>query len=281
LGYLDLHIHTTVSDGTLTPREVVRYAKGKGLKVIAITDHDSIEGNKEALDEGTTVGLSVVPGFEISAECPHGVMHLLGYGIDLESSFLKERLEFLQRVREERNSKILDKLKDLGLALDHDDILKLAGGGQIGRLHFAKAIVEQGYAAERKEAFDRFLKKGRPAYADRFRLKPEDAIGLVLKSKGLPVLAHPCMLNNLGPADLDNFITELVKLGLKGIEAYYPNHTDEQAAYYRYLADKYGILATGGSDYHGANKPEVEIGVFTGDTKLSFSLLEAMAEFWG
>lgn len=279
MGYIDLHIHTTVSDGTLTPREVVRYAKEKGLSAIAITDHDTIEGNEEASDEGAAIGLSVIPGMEISVECPHGTMHLLGYCIETDSSFLKERLEFLQRVREKRNSKILDRLRELGIALDYSDILQIAGGKQIGRLHFAHAIVKQGYAATGQEAFNRFLKKGRPAYADRFRFKPEEAIDLVLKSKGIPVLAHPCTVNNVGAGEFERFIAELVDLGLKGIEVYYPDHTDQQVNYYRQLAEKHGILITGGSDYHGANKPGVDIGVYNGDTKLSLSLINTMRGF--
>lgn len=276
MGYIDLHVHTTESDGTLAPCEVVRYAKEKGLKAIAITDHDTIDGNKDALEEGARIGLDVLPGVEISVECPYGTMHLLGYCIDTGSSFLKERLEFLQRARADRNSKILDKLKALGVEIDYHDVLQVAGGGQIGRPHFAQVIVRQGYTKTPQEAFARFLKKGGPAYVDKLRFKPEDAIGLILKSKGIPVLAHPFTLAGLGPGELEDFVMQLIGWGLKGIETYYPDHTDEQVAYYRCLAEKHRILITGGSDYHGANKPGVNIGVYKGSTELSLSLVEEM-----
>jgi len=277
--YIDLHVHTTVSDGTLTPREVVRYAKEKGLKAIAITDHDSTEGNKEALDEGAAIGLRVLPGMEISVKCPYGAMHLLGYCIEINNGYLRENLDLLSKARQQRNSKILDKLKDIGMALEYHDILKIAGGQQIGRLHFAGALMKRGYAGTRKEAFERFLKKGGPAYVDRFRFNPKEAIGLVLKSNGFPVLAHPCTLTGLDTEELDGFMGELVGLGLKGIEAYYPDHTDEQILCFEKLAEKYGILATGGSDYHGDNKPEIDMGAYRGDTRLPFSVIDTIREF--
>ena len=279
VGSIDLHVHTTISDGTLTPRQVVRYAKKKGLKAIAITDHDSTEGNKEALDEGAAIGLIVIPGMEISVKCQYGPMHLLGFCIDIRSSYLREKLNLLTRARQKRNSKILQKLKDIGITLDSNDIYKIMGGKQIGRLHIASALMKRGYAATRKEAFERFLKKGGPVYVDRFRFHPKEAISLVLKSHGFPVLAHPSTLTGLDPEELDGFIGELVMLGLKGIEAYYPDHTDEQVLFFEKLAKKYGILATGGSDYHGNNKPEIEMGVYRGDTRLAFSVIDTIRKF--
>ncbi|MEW6614682.1 MAG: PHP domain-containing protein [Thermodesulfobacteriota bacterium] len=274
MGYIDLHVHTTASDGTLTPSELVRYAKEKGLKAIAITDHDTIDGNMEALNEGARIGLEVIPGVEISVECPYGTMHLLGYCIDTGNIFLKERLEFLQRARADRNSKILNKLKALGVTIDYNDVLQVARGGQIGRPHFAQTIVRGGYTETSQEAFDRFLKKGAPAYVDKFRFGPEDAFGLISNSKGIPVLAHPFTLAGLGTGELEDFIMQLIGWGMKGIEVYYPDHTDEQVAYYRYLAEKHRVLITGGSDYHGNNKPGGNIGVYKGNTKLSLSLVE-------
>ncbi|RJP56454.1 MAG: PHP domain-containing protein [Deltaproteobacteria bacterium] len=276
MGYIDLHVHTTASDGTLTPSELVRYAKEKGLNAIAITDHDTIEGNMEALKEGDRIGLEVIPGVEISVECPYGTMHLLGHFIDIDNGFLKENLEFLQRMRAERNSKILDRLKGLGMTIEYSDVLQVAGGGQIGRPHFAQTIVRGGYTKTSQEAFERFLKKGGPAYVDKFRFKPEEAIGLILKSKGIPVLAHPFTLAGLDPGGLEEFIVQLIGWGLKGIEVYYPDHTDEQIASYRYLAEKHRILITGGSDYHGNNKPGGDIGVYKGNMELSLSLVEEM-----
>ena len=276
MGYIDLHIHTTESDGTLTPSEVVRYAKKKGLKVIAITDHDTIEGNKEALEEGKKIGLDVLTGVEISVGCPYGTMHLLGYCIDIDNSFIKERLEFLQKVRSERNVKIFDKLKGLGIGIDYNDVLQIAGGEQVGRPHFAKAMIKKGYANSHQDAFDRFLKKGGPAYVDRFRFEPQEAIGIILNCGGIPVLAHPFTLGDLEPKELEDFVVELNSLGLKGIEVFYPDHTDRQVADYRCLAEKLGILITGGSDFHGDGKPDVDIGTYNGSNEVSLSVIKTM-----
>ncbi|MFH2013022.1 MAG: PHP domain-containing protein [Pseudomonadota bacterium] len=276
MGYIDLHVHTTASDGALPPSELVRYAKEKGLKTIAITDHDTVDGNIEALKEGARIGLEVIPGVEISVECPYGTMHMLGHFIDIDNGLLKESLEFLQRMRSERNIKILDRLKKLGMAIEFSDVLKMSGGGQIGRPHFAKAIVKGGYAETYQEAFDRFLKKGASAYVDKVRFSPEKAIGLILKSKGIPVLAHPYTMNGFSKGEFEDFFIQLIELGLKGIEAYYPEHTDEQISYYKYLAEKHRILITGGSDYHGNNKPGGDIGCYKGNMELSITLIEDM-----
>ncbi|MDY6853107.1 MAG: PHP domain-containing protein [Thermodesulfobacteriota bacterium] len=276
MGYIDLHIHTTASDGTLTPAEVVRYAKKKGLKAIAITDHDTIEGNREALEEGKKLGLDVLTGVEISVGCPYGTMHLLGYCIDIESSFIKERLEFLQKVRSQRNIKIFDKLKGLGIGIDFNDVLEVAGGEQVGRPHFAKAMIKKGYASTYQDAFERFLKKGGPAYVDRFRFEPQEAIGIILNCGGIPVLAHPFTLGDLKPKELEEFVVDLISLGLRGIEVFYPDHTDRQVADYRYFAEKHGVLITGGSDFHGDSKPDVDIGIYNGDKEVSIELVETM-----
>ncbi|MFH1625975.1 MAG: PHP domain-containing protein [Pseudomonadota bacterium] len=278
MSCVDLHVHTTASDGTLTPGEVVRYAKTKQLKAIAITDHDTLEGNQEAMEEGMRIGLEVLPGVEISVECLYGTMHLLGYLIDIDNSFLNERLGVLQRARSERNSKMLGRLIDLGVVIDYGDIQEIAGGGQIGRPHFAQAIVKRGYSSTPREAFQRFLKKGAPAYVDKFRFEPEEALGLIRNSRGIPVLAHPCTLGDLGAREFESFVLQLIEWGLKGIEVYYPDHKNEQIAYYRYLAEKHKILITAGSDYHGSNKPGVEIGVSNAGAQVSCSLVDAMKE---
>ncbi|MDY7034335.1 MAG: PHP domain-containing protein [Thermodesulfobacteriota bacterium] len=278
---IDFHVHTKASDGTMTPVEVVEYAQKKGLEAIAITDHDTVDGIREALERGREIGLDVLPGLEISAECPYGTMHLLGYCVDTESSFLKEKLKFLQKVRLERNLTILKKLSDRGIDLDYDKVVDLADGGQIGRLHFSRIMMMEGYTATSREAFHTYLKKGAPTYVDKFRFQPEEVIGLILDCKGIPVLAHPCTLGDLTQGVLKNVVERLVALGLQGIEIYYPDHRDDQIALYKKLADTYGLLITGGSDFHGENKPGVEIGVYGEDTELSLSLTDTLRDFRG
>jgi predicted metal-dependent phosphoesterase TrpH len=191
MGYVDLHLHTTASDGVMTPSEIVRYAKSKGLQAIAITDHDTIEGLEEGLLEGEKIGFEVVPGVEISAEHSPGSMHLLGYFLDIHHPLLKGKLDYLQKARAERNPKIIENLNRLGVRISYEEVVKASGGGQVGRPHFAQVLIEKGYVRSFQEAFDRFLKKGAPAYVDKVRFKPEQAISFIKESGGVAVLAHP------------------------------------------------------------------------------------------
>src|SRR5512139_1020520 len=195
MGNIDLHLHTTASDGVMTPSEIVNYAKNKGLLAIAITDHDTIEGLEEGLLEGKRIGLEVIPGIEISAEHSPGSMHLLGFLIDIRHPIIKERLEYLQRARAERNPRMVEKLNKLGINITFDEVLKASGGGQVGRPHFAQVLLEKGYVRSFQEAFDRFLRKGAQAYVDKVRFTPEEALYFINEAKGVAVLAHP---NTLG-----------------------------------------------------------------------------------
>ncbi len=274
MGYVDLHVHTTASDGVLTPSEIVRYAKKKGLQAIAITDHDTIEGLEEGLSEGKRIDFEVIPGIEISAQHSPGSMHLLGFFIDIQHPFLKERLEYLQRARAERNPKIAEKLTQLGIRISFEEVLKASGGGQVGRPHFAQVLMEKGYVRSFQEAFDRFLKKGAPAYAEKFRFSPEESIHFINEAKGVAVLAHPNTLNMNGYSELETLILQLVKKGLKGIEVYYPEHSPVEVTQYETLAKKHGLFITGGTDYHGIEKNGLDIGVGRGEMRLPYSIVE-------
>lgn len=274
MGYVDLHIHTTASDGVMTPSAIVRYAKDKGLQAIAITDHDTIEGLEEALAEGRRIGLEVIPGIEISAEHSPGSMHLLGFFIDIHHPPLNEKLGDLQRARAERNPKMVEKLNRLGIDVTYEEVLKASGGGQVGRPHFAQVLSEKGYVRSFQEAFDRFLKKGAPAYVEKFRFTARESIHLINEAKGVPVLAHPNTLNMNGYSALENLLLQLVKEGLKGIEVLYPEHSALEVAQYKTLAERYGLLITGGTDYHGIEKDRLEIGVGRGEMKLPYSMVE-------
>jgi len=273
----DLHIHTTASDGTMSPAGIVRYAKEKGLRVIAITDHDTIEGLPEGIQEGNKVGLEVIPGVELSADTPTGTMHLLGYYIDPACSELADKLRVLQQARMERNLKIVERLRALGIPLELSEVKAAPEYGQIGRPHFAYTMVHKGYAQNIQDAFDRYLGKGRPAYVEKFRFAPEEAMHFIRKAGGITVLAHPFTLKQPEPVDFEALIRELKEKGLDGIEVYYPEHSDGQRKLYRDVAQKYGLVISGGSDFHGLTKDAVDLGEgYDGDRELTYSLVEAI-----
>ena len=276
MGYVDLHVHTTASDGAMSPSQMVRYAKAKGLQAIAITDHDTIEGLEEALSEGERTGIEVIPGIEISAEHSPGSMHLLGYFFDPHHPMLNERLSYLQKARAERNPKIVEKLNDLGIRVTYEEVVKASGGGQVGRPHFAQVLLEKGYVKSFQEAFDRFLKKGAQAYVDKIRFAPKDALYFINEAKGVVVLAHPNTLGVRGYAEMERLVLTLVKNGLRGLEVYYPEHSALETAQYKILAERFGLLMTGGTDYHGLEGNELNIGVGRGEMKLPYSMVEKL-----
>jgi predicted metal-dependent phosphoesterase TrpH len=276
MGYVDLHLHTTASDGVMSPSEIVRYAKTKRLQAIAITDHDTIEGLEEGLSEGKRIDLEVIPGIEVSAEHSPGSMHLLGFFLDIHHPFLNERLRYLQKARAERNPKIAERLNRLGIELTYEEVLKASGGGQVGRPHFAQVLLEKKYVRTFQEAFDRFLKKGAPAYVDKFRFTAKEALHFINEAKGVAVLAHPNTLNMNGYSELENLILRLIEEGLKGIEVYYPEHSPLEVAQYKTLAERYGLLITGGTDYHGIEKNGLDIGVGRGEMKLPYLMVEKL-----
>jgi hypothetical protein len=276
MGFVDLHLHTTASDGVMTPSQIVRYAKAKGLRAIAITDHDTIEGLEEGLLEGSRIGLEVIPGLEISVQHFPGSMHLLGYLFDIHHPLLTERLQYLQHARAERNPKIAEKLKALGIKVTYDEVLKASGGGQVGRPHFAQVLMEKGYVRTFQEAFDRFLKKGAAAYVEKVRFTISEALHFINEAGGVAVLAHPKTLGMNGPSDLENLVVQLVREGLKGIEVYYPEHSPSEVAQYKALAERYSLLTTGGTDYHGIEGNELDVGVGRGEMKLPYSIIESL-----
>jgi predicted metal-dependent phosphoesterase TrpH len=276
LKIFDLHLHTTASDGTMSPAELVRYAKAKGLKVIAITDHDTIEGLPEGIQEGNKVGLEVIPGVELSADAATGTMHLLGYYIDPACAELADKLRVLQQARMERNLSMVEKLRGLGIPLELSEVKAAPEEGQIGRPHFAYTMVQKGYAQNIQDAFDRYLGKGRPAYVEKFRFSPAEAIHFIRKAGGITVLAHPFTLKQAEPEDFEALIRELKEKGLDGIEVYYPEHSDGQKRLYRDVAQKYGLVISAGSDFHGLNKDAADLGEGYGDRKLTYGLVEAL-----
>lgn len=243
---VDLHIHTTFSDGRLTPSEVVKISHERGLKFIAITDHDTVDGIPEALDEERKLGSpEVIPGIEINTNYHDDEVHILGYFIDYEKSYLKQLLGELLKKRIERTRRIAEKLNQIGINISFEEIKLKAPGPAIGRPHVAMALIEKGYTCSIEDAFERYLNPGRPAYVERHKLSPFDAIDIIKKSDGIPVLAHPGLLHD------KKIIDELIKGGIMGIEVYHKDHDKSLVAHYMKLAKENNLLMTGGSDSHG------------------------------
>jgi len=253
---VDLHIHSTASDGRLTPEDVVRLAAKKGLSVIAITDHDSVEGIAAALVAAEPFpSLTVIPGLEINTDIANGEVHILGYFIDYENEELKHTLETLRRSREIRARKMIAKLRKLGVEVQWQRVQKLAGGGSIGRPHIAQAMSERGYVSSLQEAFTKYIGRQGPAYAERERLSPEEAVKLVAKAGGLPVMAHPADTDGL-----EGLLIQLKGVGLVGLEVYYNGYGQQTIHRLVDLANKHGLLTSGGSDFHGLEGNETPLG---------------------
>lgn len=271
-GLIDMHVHTTASDGTKTPREMVFFARESGLKAVAITDHDTIEGVAEALAAGEEAEIEVVPGVEISVDYP-GEMHILGYYIDYANRKLLEGLGLLRAYRDRRNPMMIEKLRQMGFDISMAEVAGAADGKVVGRPHFAAVMVEKGYVSDYQEAFEKYLGAGKPAYIKKERLTPREGIEMIMSAGGIPVLAHPKHVKIKDDNGLAELIRQLVGYGLKGIEVFYTTHTREETRKFLNLAERFGLFVTGGTDYHGANKPDIQIGRGQGDLAIPYALL--------
>ncbi len=274
--YIDLHTHSTKSDGSMTPAEVVRHAKEQGLAAIALSDHDSVEGVREAMEEGERVGLEVIPAIEFST-ISETETHILGYGIDAENPALLERLEDVKIVRKKRIEETCEKLNALGFAVTVEEALAIAPSGLVGRAHFAKLLTDKGYTASVREAFDLYLNNGRPAYSGTQLLTAEEAIGLIKTAGGLAFLAHLHLTKKSGE-ELRRFVGELVSYGLDGLEGYYTDYTPAIQEQVRALAEEYGLLLSGGTDFHAQMKPHIQIGIGLGNLRIPYSVLQTIKD---
>lgn len=272
----DLHTHTTASDGSDSPVELVQKAAQAGLKAVAITDHDTVAGIQEGLEAGGQFNIEVIPGVELSAKSDKGNMHILGYFIDVSANSLQEVLATVQQARAERNPAILSKLVDLGLPVDMEEVKELAGEGQVGRPHIARVMVQKGYVKSVGEAFNKYLKKGGPAYAPKSILEPADAITAIHKGGGVAVLAHPISLEPSGPEELAAIIKKMVDYGIDGIECYYSEYTPQFTELCLSLTQKFALVPTGGSDYHGKAKPYIRLGKGKGDLQVPYSCVKEL-----
>ncbi|MGM0548388.1 MAG: PHP domain-containing protein [Bacillota bacterium] len=272
---IDLHMHTTASDGASTPAELVDTCLELGLETIAVTDHDNLNSVKETQALASKKGLKVIPGIEISTYRGGAEYHILGYFIDLENDALLGLTEAILDSRVERTHKMIEKLSQMGYPLEFEDVKKFATGVSLGRPHLARAMVEKGYIDEIGDAFTQeLIAGGGKAYAEKKNVLPAEAIEVILNAGGIPVIAHPYVINH-GPALEQAEIARLKEVGLKGIEVYQTKHDQKTTEHYKKIANELDLLITGGSDYHGENSP----GILPGDFGLSRAELEKLEAF--
>jgi len=269
--YADLHVHTSESDGTLTPKQLVREALYRGLSAIAIVDHDTVGGILEAEVAAQGADLEVIAGIELTAQYEGQEIHILGYFLDLQNKALLEKLNLVQLNRIERVHKIVNNLEQQGVKLNAQDVFDISGKGTVGRMHIARALVKGGWVTTTAEAFRKYIGDKSPAYVLGFSLSPVEAINLIKGAGGVAVLAHPYILHD------DALITELAGYGLQGIEVYYPEHSQSMVNFYLDLARKLNLLVTGGSDFHGSVKPDIKLGTI----KIPIELVEKLRQVRG
>lgn len=274
---IDLHVHSTFSDGSLTPEELAQLAAETGLTAVALTDHDCTAGVPRFVAACTARRIQGIPGVEISADVKKGTLHVLGYFLDIGNETLETLLVRIRQGREVRNREILEKLRRLKVDLTWEQVAAYAGEDVVGRPHFAQAMMAAGYVKSKEEAFDRYLGKGKPAYADRYRLSPEAGIAAIHGAGGLAVLAHPFTLD-LGRESLRQAVAGLAEAGLDGIETHYSEHNPGQTEQYLALAREFELVATGGSDFHGNLNPAIRMGRGFGSLHVPEELLRELEQ---
>jgi 3',5'-nucleoside bisphosphate phosphatase len=242
--YADLHVHTNASDGVFSPSKVVEHAISLGFSAISITDHDAVSGIDEAVEAGRSAGIEVIPGVELSTEYEDKEIHILGYYFDYRNETLNRLIQDFRDFRVKRMEQMLAILRRLGCNLNEPELMKNSEEGAIGRVHLANAMVAAGFVSSINEAFDKYLAVGKPAYMKKAKLTPAQACSLIKQTKGVPVLAHPFLLKK------DEWIPDFVRVGVEGIEGYYPGMSLMDIAHYSGMASKMGLLITGGSDCH-------------------------------
>ena len=279
---VDLHIHSNASDGTLSPEAILQLSKECGLKAISITDHDTLDGSRQALESGIPPSLMFIPGVEISAAFPadagyKGSCHILGYGIRLNDENLNKTLSLLRDARKNRNPGIIRKLNECGISITIDELMAVTGD-QAGRPHIAGLLMEKEVVNSIQEAFDKYLGVGKPAYVEKYRIPCTEALAIIKSAGGVPVLAHPCLLSPCRGGQFENLIGFLKSRGLSGIEVFYSDNTPSDETYFNDIADRFGLLKTGGTDFHGSLKPEIRLGSGADNLHIPIVIYEKLAE---
>lgn len=283
---VDLHVHSTKSDGSFTPRELVDYALKKGLAAFALTDHDTTEGLTEAISYAQALAndpvapkeIEIIPGIEFSTEYMGKDIHILGLYISYDNVLFKEYLKQFQDSRTLRNEKMCQKLTEHGVPVTYDELQKAFPGSVLTRAHYAKYLLKKGYVKSMPEAFDRYIGDHAPCFLPREKVTPAQAVELILKADGIPVLAHP-ILYHMSDARLETLVKELKETGLVGIEAIYSTYNTAEERQIRGLASKYNLLITGGSDFHGTTKPGLDLGCGYGKLFIPYEILEKIKEY--
>lgn len=274
MNKIDLHTHTTCSDGTLTPKELIEKAAEIGLEAIAVTDHDITNGIDEAIETAKAFpGLSVIPGIELSSGYKNREVHIVGLFIDRYNKGFNETLNELREKRQKRNISMINKLKSLGLDVSYDELLSVSGKNIITRAHFAVLLEKKGYVQTKDEAFAKYIGQGKPGYVKRDILTASDAIALIRAAGGLPIIAHPFSYG-FGTEQVEDMVSDFAFYGAVGMECYYSTHSYEDTVFALSLCESYGLLPSGGSDFHGKNKPGLELGSGYGDLEVPKKILE-------
>lgn len=268
-------MHSLFSDGTHEPEDLIKEALRQKLTAVALTDHDTVKGMRRFLRAAKLAGIRALTGVEVSTSYAPGEMHILGYCIDYKDAFFESQLEWIRTARQSRNEAILHKLHKLGMHLSWDEVRSFAGDQVIGRPHFAQAMLARGYVLSTKEAFGRWLSRGCPAYARRRTVSQKDALEVIRDAGGVPVLAHPFTLNTTRSA-MRKIIKELKEYGLEGIEVYYPQHNADRTREYLKLADDFGLVPTGGTDFHGDRTPDLILGRGFGSLRVPDDIVDRL-----
>lgn len=266
---IDLHLHSTASDGTLTPEEVVRLASRLKLKAIALTDHDSVEGITAALKTAKDYGVEVVPAVELSSDLKGRDIHFLGYYIEYTSERLLKHLKKLRQLRFERAVRMVERLREIGLDIPLQEVIEKAGNGAVGRAHLARVMVDKGFIDNIEEAFERYIGRKAPCYIEKYIYTPEEVIDIISRAGGIAVLAHP------GLSHVDEHIPKFIESGLKGLEIYHSDHAKSDMRFYRSLAQRNGLIVTGGSDCHGLDSAR---GLVIGSVKVPDTVLDSLKQ---
>jgi len=272
-GKVDLHTHTTHSDGANTPEELIKKAKAAGIDVLSITDHDNINGIKEAIRIGKSYGIEIIPGVEISSEISNREIHILGYFFDIENQELEHYLNFFRTERVKRAGRIVNKLKSFGFNITLEDVLEKAKNSAVGRPHIAQVMLEKGIVSSYYEAFNKYIGNGSPAHEKKVHLSPQSAFRIINDAGGLSFIAHPGNLQ-------ESLLKDLIESGVDGIEVTHPSHSPQQRKFYKGIVNSYFLLESGGSDYHGGKREdEHNLGQYFTNTSAIFAMQKRLMRF--